>query len=432
VARRSSSRRSLAAVALVVALSAACGGPGSTADGAPNGTGADNGGADDAADTAAADTTVTIGFLGELSGPFAIWGVSARDGMRLAVEELNAGTAPEAPEGLEGITFELLERDTQGTPEEAVTAFRGLVERQGAVAVGGIVSSDVALATARQAEAAEVPLFLVMAGAEGVLDDDSRYTFRTCLPAAGMNVQPLAQYIEAEGITRVGAIVADYSWGRAIEAAIAEQIAPLAGVTVQVEVAPVPETDFTGYLRRFADLDPELLLATGHPPGAPTIARQSAELGFDALVTGSNSPASAVVESVGDAAFDRYLDLSCSDVGGDAWTDLAQRYHERFGRYLEDDAVVGYGQVLLVAEAIAATGTTDPPELAAFLRDGTFELPGFGWPLGWTGWGELRDARPRLTLLRQQSPPDGVNPGAGWFPEVVFEAEPLEPSAPAS
>jgi branched-chain amino acid transport system substrate-binding protein len=382
-------------------------------------------GEDGSGDDGGAGDPITIAFLGELTGPFAIWGVSARNGMRLAVEERNADG------GVDGRSLELIERDTQGTPEEAVTAFRGLVERSGAVAVGGIVSSDVALATARFAEEAQVPLFLVMAGAEAILEPDSRYTFRTCLPAARMNMGPIAQYIAAEGFTRVGAIVADYSWGRAIEEAIEAQVATLPGVELQVEVAPVPETDFTTYLRRLEDLDPQIIIATGHPPGAPAITRQAAELGIDALVTGSNSPANAVVEAVGDAAFDRYLDLSCTDVESDGYRQLATRYHARFGTYMEDDAVAGYGQVLLVADAIEATGSTDPTAIAEHLRAGTFELPGFGWSLDWTEWGEFADAQPRLTILRRQEPPEGVNPGADWFPEVVFRADPIEPYDPS-
>lgn len=403
-----------AAAALLVLLLALAGCSAGTGDVRP---------ADPSADDAAGvdGEPIVIGFLGELTGPFAIWGTPARNGMQLAVEDVNAAG------GIDGRPVELVVRDTQGTPEEGVTALRGMIERDGVVAVGGIISSDVALATSRIAEDEQVPLFLVKAGSDAILTQETRYTFRTCLPAAPMTMGPFAQFIDEQGISRVGAIIADYAWGRAIEEAIVEQ---LGAIDPQIEVAPVPETDFTPYLRRLESLEPELIIATGHPPGAAAITRQAADLGFDTLVTGSDSSAVAVFEGVGDASFDRYVDLSCADYEAPDYQRLAARYHERFDGFMEDDAVSGYGQVLMLQQTIEATGSTDPTVIADHLRTSVFDLPGYAWDLAWTEWGELDDAAPLLVVMRAQAPPDGVNPGAPWYLEVILRPDPLEPFVP--
>ena len=380
-----------------------------------------DGAAGDAEETAT-DEPIRIGFLGELSGPFAIWGTSARNGMQMAVEDVNADG------GIDGREVELLERDTQGVPEEAVTGLRELVERREVVAVGGPVSSDVGLAVSRVAEDEPIPLFLVMAGSDRILTPESRMTFRTCLPASSRVVEPFVTYIEDQGLTRIGAVVADYEWGRAVEDALRERLDDLPDVQYAIEVAPVQEREFTSYLRRFEDLDPQMIIATGHPPGALPLTRQAVELGLDAVVTGSNSPAAAVLEEVGDAAFGRYLDLSCSDHASESYQELAARYYDRFGVFMEDDAVSGYGQVLLLAETIEAIGTTDPEAIAEYLRETTFDLPGYAWELGWSQNGDLADATPNLTTLQQNTPPEGVNPDAGWYPEVLFRSPALEPA----
>jgi len=368
---------------------------------------------------------IPIAFLGELTGNFAVWGIPARNGMRLAVADINAAG------GVDGRPLELFERDTQGAPEEAVTLLRGLIDRQEIVAAGGIISSDVGLSVTRVAEEDRVPLFLVKAGSERILTPDTRYVFRTCLPAAPMNMQPLAEYIAAEGLTRVGAIVADYAWGRSIEAAMQETIGA-SDVELQIEVAPVPETDFTSYLRRLTDLDPQLVIATGHPPGSGPIARQAAELGLQGAIVGPYAASGSVMEGLGDLAYDRYLDLACADVDRDDYRELAARYHAEFGDYMENDAVAGYGQVLMVAQAIEAGGSDAPADIAAYLHETTFELPGYAFDVSFTAWGELASARPLLTVLREQDPPEGVNPGAEWYPEVVFRSGVLEPFDPAT
>src|SRR5690606_32413766 len=131
-----------------------------------------------------------------LTGPFAPWGVNVRNGMQMAVADINSAG------GVDGRPLERVERDRQGTPDEGVTALGGMIEQEGIVAAGGVISSDVALAAARIAEQEQVPLFLIKAGSSRILTPDSRYTFRTCLPAAPMVMGPVADYLEQEGLTR--------------------------------------------------------------------------------------------------------------------------------------------------------------------------------------------------------------------------------------
>ena len=216
--------------------------------------------ADTTTTAAPADTSTTepvntepikIGLLTSLTATFAPWGVSARDGMRLAVEEINAAG------GVNGRMLELLERDDQSNPEEGASGLERLIE-DGAVAVGGVISSSVGLTTARIAEELQVPLFLVKAGSDAILTTDSRYTFRTCLPAAPMVMGPIAQYAKSEGITKIGAIVADYAWGQAVKSALETEFEGVEGIELQIEVAPVPEKDFAAYLRRLGDFGTEI------------------------------------------------------------------------------------------------------------------------------------------------------------------------------
>jgi len=200
---------------------------------------------------------VKIAFLSSLSGPFAFWGINARDGMKMAVAEVNEAG------GVLGQPLELVERDDRNNPAEGITAFRALVEREGIVAGGGMISSDVALAVSREAETLRVPYFLTMAGSHAILKRSSRFTFRTCLVAAPMYVEAIANMIQREKYSRVGAIVADYAWGHSIREAF-ERAAAALGLRTQIEVAPVATSDFTPYLRRLQGLNLQLLVISGH------------------------------------------------------------------------------------------------------------------------------------------------------------------------
>jgi branched-chain amino acid transport system substrate-binding protein len=399
-------RRS-AAPALLALLVAACG-PGGGADGAD----------------ASAGDPIRIGVVTSLTGPFAPFGIQVEAGMRLAVDELNAAG------GVDGRPVELVVADDAGDPEEAVTAYERMVEQDGVVAVGGLISSDVALATSRVAEELEVPLFLVKAGADGVLTRDSRHTFRTCLVAASMTAGPLADYVEDEGLRRVGVVVADYAWGQAVRAAVEDVVGGLDGVEVQVEVAPVGETDFTTYLRSLQAFEPDVIAATGHPPGLPSIVLQATDLGMDVPIIGAYGALGTLVERVGDAADDRYVDYECVDYSTPEYQDLARRFAAATDLgFMEDDAVAGYGIVQVVAESVGEVGE-DPAAVAEHVRTGTFSVPGYAFDLAWTEWGELARAREVLVVIRRQDPPAGVNDGADWYPEVLLVSDPLEPHVP--
>lgn len=420
--------RLLAVGAAALLTLTACGGDETTTDDTVDDTdttAADDDTGDDTGD--AAEPTgdpVNIGLLTSFTGPFTPWGLQVQAGMQLAVDEINADG------GVDGRPLAIVEADDQNNPDEGVTALERMVEQDNVVAAGGVISSDVGLATSRTAEELQVPLFMVKAGAAPILTPDSQYTFRTCLPSAPMTAGPLAQYIEDQGLERVGAVIADYAWGQSVRSALEDEVGGLDDVELQIEVAPVGEQDFTTYLRRLQEFDPDIITATGHPPGTGPIMLQATDLGLDVPVAGPYAVLPTVMEGAGDVAPDRYVDYDCANFEDEGYLELARRFAESSDLgFMDDDAVAGYGIVTMVAEAVAEVGD-DPTAVAQYLHDNEFELPGYAFTMSWTEYGEMAEATPPLSIIRSQSPPEGVNPGADWWPEVLLVPEPLEPYVP--
>jgi branched-chain amino acid transport system substrate-binding protein len=365
---------------------------------------------------------IRIGVLTSLTGNFTPWGVQVRAGMQLAVNELNQAG---------GRRLELVVADDQSKADVGAREIERLIDREHVVAVGGIISSDVGLATARTAEQSKVPLFLVKAGSGAILTSASRYTFRTCLPAAPMVAGPIRQYVQSKGLKRVGAIVADYAWGQALKSALEKEFATAPDVKLQVEVAPVGETDFTTYLRALQRSNPQIIVATGHPPGSGPITVQSASLGFHVPVTGAYTPRSLVVKGAKNAAIGRYADFSCADFQSRQYQDLARRFLQASpsSGFLEDDALAGYGIVKMVAEAVGKVGD-DPAAIARYLHANTFNIPGYAFQMRWTEWGELANAQIAFDLIGRGPAPEGVNKAGSWYPQRLLISQPLTPFQP--
>jgi branched-chain amino acid transport system substrate-binding protein len=368
---------------------------------------------------------INIGALTSLTGSFTPWGIELRDGMQLAVNQINAKG------GVKGRKLNLVVADDQSTPNAGINEFNRLTEQEHVVAVGGLISSDVALATARLTESAHVPMFLVKAGASEILTSSSRYTFRTCLPAAAEVALPILQYAQSRHVKRVGAIVADYAWGQAIKSSLEKVFAKAPNISLSVQVAPVPTTDFTTYLRPLIDSRVQLLVATGHPPGSSRILAQAGQLGLNVRVTGAYTPFNVVAKAAGAAAISRWSDFKCANIASNGYKTLARQFLKAYpnDQFFEDDALAGYAIVKVLTQAIGAVGA-NPQKIASYVHTHTFTIPGYTAPLKWTKWGELAAPRIAFDLLTGGPAPAGLNTGGTWYPKQLSISEPLTPYRP--
>ncbi len=357
---------------------------------------------------------IKIGVLAPFSGPFSQYGNPYLKGAQFAVEEINAKG------GVMGRPIELVIRDTKNNPSEAATTFEELVYSEGVSAVIGPVSSDIGLATSRKAEELEVPLILNLAVTEKIHKESNRYTFRAN-PAAPLWIIAASEYIKEKGYKRIGVIVADYSFGHSIKEAVEKYISTIPGVTVQIEVAPVRESDFTPYLRKMADLNPEFMLVTGHPPGAKIIMKQALELGFQSEgYIGAALLEDEWVSALGKSVTKGAMCFAGADYSSEEYRKVAERYRAKTGEYLNYQALTGYVTILHLAWAIDKAGSDDPKKIAETIRNGKFETPLFVYPFEYTEWGDLKNARLALEAFREGEPPGNINPGAFWKVETVY------------
>jgi branched-chain amino acid transport system substrate-binding protein len=377
---------------------------------------------------------IPIGVLTALTpgaSNFVPWGQQVRAGAVLAVNQINRSGGIKGRGG--GRPIKLVVADDQSTnTNAAIDGFRRLTQQENVVSVGGIIGSPIALATTRLAEEAKVPLFLTKAGNNEILSRSSRYTFRTCLPAAAMVARSVVQLAQRRNIREVGVIIADYAWGQSFRESLVDVARTTPNIHFNIKVAPLPTSNFIPYLR---EMDGSaLLVATGHPPGGGAILAQAAQLGIKAPVVGAYSPYSLTVRNAGSAAFGRWSDFKCMATGTKQYKQLAKKYLRTFpqNEFMEDDALSGYAYVRIVAEAIRNVGA-NRQRIAAYVHSHTFTIPGYAFPLRWTAWGELRGATVQFAILtRGPTPEKGLNTNGDWWPRVIFKSQPLAPYSPPS
>jgi len=399
------SRRRVLAAAGAAGVGTVAGCTGDDADGAT--TGSTGGGG-----------PIAIGSIQPLSGPFSVWGRVHASGLAFAVDEINRDGGV-----LDGRSLTVVEADSGSDPAEAASVFERFAEQDDVVAATGPVSSDVGIRTSRTAEALGIPMYAHLAGSSDVITPETRHTFRVGLLPAAPTMRAQAALAEARGYESIAAIVADYAWGRSVQSAIEATFA----VDVNVQVAPVSESDFSTYVRRIPD-DVGMVVTSGHPPGVLTITQQLYELGYDPeVVTGSSFPPDVVRSALGADADRGFTHVHLADPYTDEFAAVAARYAEAVGEQFNTHTAHGYVTGKLIAQAIEDAGTADPEAITEATRAIEFDTL-FANPIQYADSGELKN-QVQLYSTVTADPPSYYPEGDYGYSEV-FRTDPL-PAIPA-
>lgn len=361
---------------------------------------------------------VVIGGLEPISGPFAPWAGVHQAGLQFAIDEVNADGGV-----LGGRDLQLEVADTQADAGQADSSFRRLVEQEGAVATTGAVSSDVGLRVAQTAGDLSVPHFLHMSGTDDVITQNTEYVFRVGLLPASKYIEAQADAFAAADYTQVGAIIADYAWGRSTETAIEEFF----DVDVNIQVAPIGADDFSSFIRQFPD-DLEMLIASGHPPGSVTMANQVFELDYSPeVVTGASTPPQLLAGALNDDAMAGYTHIHQSDPYSQAFIDTAEAFGEAMDEQFNTHTAYGYATGRMLAEAIEDAGEADPTAIADAVRGGEFDSV-MASPLQYNEFGELDQAVVVYSKLTSEAP-SYFSAGSFDF-EEEFRSDPVPARVP--
>ena len=117
--------------------------------------------------------TIVVGHVASMTGDTATFGRSADQGIRMALEEVNAAG------GVLGKKLEVVTEDDRSVTEEARTAAQKLIQRDQVVALLGEVASSRSLAAAPEAQRAKVPM-ISPGSTNPKVTEVGDYIFRAC------------------------------------------------------------------------------------------------------------------------------------------------------------------------------------------------------------------------------------------------------------
>lgn len=236
---------------------------------------------------ATAAEPIKIGVSGPFTGGSSSMGVSMRDGVRLAAEEINKSG------GLLGRQIQLIERDDEAKNERGVQIAQELIDKEKVVATVGFINTGVALASQRFYEEAKIPVMNNVATGTVITQQfkapqyPDNYIFRN---SAADHIQ--APMIVEEAVTRRGfkkvAILADSTnYGQLGREDLEKALATKGIKPVAEEKFNIKDVDMTAQLLKAKEAGAEAILTYGIGPELAQIANGMTKLGWKVPMIGS-------------------------------------------------------------------------------------------------------------------------------------------------
>jgi branched-chain amino acid transport system substrate-binding protein len=320
-----------------------------------------------------AQGTIKIGVILPYSGQFADTATQMDDGIKLYLKQHG--------DKLGGMNVEIVRKDVGGiAPPVAKRLAQELVTRDNVDILAGFALTPNALAAADVSAEAK-KLMVVMNAATAIITTKSPYIVRTSMTVPQLN-QTLGTWAEKNGLKNAYTMVTDFGPGIDAEGAFQKGFTGEGGNIVGSVRMAVENPDFSAYVQRAKDLNPQgifIMIPGGAQPGA--FGKALAERGIDPKktevmgqmeITDEHALASIGDLAVGMITSGHYDYNHRSKMNAD----FVKAYNDEFNRNPDFFSVGGYdGMHLIDAALTKAAGKTDGDSLVDAAKGMSWESP---------------------------------------------------------
>jgi branched-chain amino acid transport system substrate-binding protein len=296
---------------------------------------------------------IQVGFVAQLTGVQAELGVQERNGVQMAMEEINTAG------GVAGRPIELIVRDDLGTPEGAQAADRELMSA-GIVAIIGHATSGQTIAGLAVTNPAHVVMLSPTATTPELsgLDDFFFRIAYSLVDRAGAIAQRIYQ---GRNITRVAVIydTDNTAYSKAFLKAFAGKYQSLGGKLVaEADFSSKAQPDFATLVAQVRASNPDGLLIIAADIDTALIAQRTRLMGWPVpLFTTSWAQTKTLVNDGGQAVEGLEIEnLNALNNQTPDYLDFKARYQTRFGQAPSFGAALGYEAAKVLAAALQKTG----------------------------------------------------------------------------
>jgi branched-chain amino acid transport system substrate-binding protein len=325
--------------------------------------------------TGAYAADIKVGVIGPFTGGSSSMGVSMRDGVRLATQEINAAG------GINGNKIVLVERDDEAKNERGVQISQELINNEKVAAALGYINTGVALASQRFFQDAKIPVINNVATGSLITKQfpnaPENYIVRT---SAADNIQaPMIakEAVEKRGLKKVAILADSTNYGQLGREDMEKALKGYSVTPVAVEKFNLGDVDMTSQLLKAKNAGADVVLTYAIGPELAQIANGMGKLGWKKPMIGSWTLSMAsFIDTAGKNGNgatmpETFIQQPATTPKRKAFVDAyLKEFKPKNGIIASPvSAAQGYDSVYILAAAIKQAGSTDGPQILAALEN---------------------------------------------------------------
>ena len=313
-------------------------------------------------DAGSAGGIIKSGGVAPLSGNVAVYGVECKNGIDLAVEEINAAG------GVAGKKLVFICEDDEGMPDKTVNAFKKLITKDKVSIVIGSLTSGCAKAITTLAQARGV-VQIAPAATSPDITDAGNFIFRACFidPFQGtVGGKFAAENLGAKNAAILYDLQNDYSVGLAENFKAAFTAA--GGRIAAEESYAGGDKDFNAQLTKIKNASPDVVYLPDYYGTVALVAKQLRAQGIQCPIVGADGW-DGLVGTAGDEVLNGYYSNHYAiDSTEDKVREYVAAFRAKYNKNPNAFAALGYDSVYMVKDAIEAAGSTDAAAVRSALE----------------------------------------------------------------
>ncbi len=347
---------------------------------------------DAGASGAAAGSSAKIGFITAYTGPGAAYGQAMKEGVDLAVEEINKNPNTK-------VKIDLVTYDTALKKNEAINAMKKVIEQDKVLAVEGPMTTGEVMAAGPVAQQSKIVTFTT-GGTGPDVTNIGDYVFRNAIPGKLAIPQTLEKAQKKLGFKKVAIMYSNNNDQMVGEHKIyLEELKKMGLEVVADETFADKDTDFSAQLTKIQQAQPDVIAVAGLYQEGALIAKKARELGMNQPIIGNNGFNSPAYIQQAGAAADGTLVATPWDPNRQ--TEKAQNFRKayvaKYNHEPDQFAAQAYDAMYIIHEAVEKSGTTTDRKK---FRDTLAQIKDFEGATGKFAFDDHRDPKMDLTVLQ--------------------------------
>ncbi|WP_427113932.1 ABC transporter substrate-binding protein [Megasphaera sueciensis] len=305
--------------------------------------------------------TIKLGANLELTGNSASYGASAKNGIEMAVKEINDNG------GLLGKKVEVDFADNRSEATEAANAMQKLLDDKVDLIVGPDTSSGV-LACVSTADKEKIPLLTPFGTNPDITVDPATkqvrpYVFRAAFIDTFQG-KVMATFVTNQLHAKTAAVYVDNSsdYSKGLQKFFVEEFQKSGGNVVASEAYLQKDTDFKAALTKIKAANPDVIFVPGYYQEVGMIIKQAREMGItQPIVGGDGWDSSKLAEIAGAANLENcyFANHYSADDTSEKVKTFVANYQKAYNQKADAPAALAYDSVMIVAKAIKDANSID-------------------------------------------------------------------------